>query len=91
MVKTASCNNKDANSIEQTCQISSDPHHLVVKFMHKRLDSSSPFDSGISRDGKFSTMSRGQTVFGDDPMPMSVDNALVLYSRLALRLMWRWL
>ena len=30
-------------------------------------------------------MSCGQTVFGDDPMPLSVDNALVLYSRLALR------
>ena len=64
---------------------------LGGKALEQRLDSSSPFDSGISRDGKSSTMLRGQTVFGDDPMPMSVDNALVLYLRLALRFMWHWL
>ena len=45
----------------------------------------SPIGSGISHDGKFSAMSCGQTVFGDDPMPLNVDNSLVLYLRIALR------
>ena len=53
--------------------------------MKMRLDTSSPYLSGIPHDGKLKVMLCGQTVIGDDPMPLNVDNSLVLYLRIALR------